>query len=59
VNGLAVLIWERRRNVIGVCMCGGQRSKEDGREIMCMGCKHVVGEKSKNSGQRLEKKGKA
>jgi hypothetical protein len=42
---------------IGVC--GGWRSREIGRKVMCVGCMHVVGDKSKAIGGRLGKEGKA
>jgi hypothetical protein len=32
--------------------CGGQRTKESGREVMPVGCRHTVGDgKSKDSGE--------
>jgi hypothetical protein len=37
-------------------MCGGQRTREGGREVMCMGCRHVVGDKGKDIRGRQERK---
>jgi hypothetical protein len=42
-----VWIWEQRGIVVGVC--GGQRTQEGGREVVCVGCRCGTGDnKSKN-----------
>lgn len=56
--GLLVQIWAHwGREVIGVC--GGQRTEEGGREVVCVGCRHAVGKKKSKNRRRLGREGKA
>jgi hypothetical protein len=49
---------DRGREDIGL-VCGGQRTKEVEREGVCMGCRHVEGDKKrKDNRRRLENEGK-
>jgi hypothetical protein len=44
---------------VGVCVRARQRSEEGGREVVCVGCRHAVGDKkSKYIGGRPGMEGK-